>query len=67
MCLRQSDGTVGDLRDHIMEFLKKIICTVITSFGFINKRSTMLQLLKVINECTKLLDEGHCIDFTLIS
>ena len=31
-------------------------------FGFISGRSTVLQLLKVLDRWTKILDEGGCID-----
>ena len=31
-------------------------------FGFISGRSTTLQLLKVMNECTEILDNGGSID-----
>jgi hypothetical protein len=33
-----------------------------TQFGFISRRSTVLQLLKVLDRWTEILDEGGCID-----
>jgi hypothetical protein len=33
-----------------------------TQFGFIYGRSTVLQLLKVLDRWTEILDEGGCID-----
>jgi hypothetical protein len=36
-------------------------------FGFISGRSTVLQLLKVLDRWTEILDEGGCIDKMLLS
>ena len=49
-------------RDHIMKFLKKTGTLSKKQFGFIAGRSTVLQLLKVMDEWTKIIDEGGEID-----
>jgi hypothetical protein len=33
-----------------------------TQFGFISGRSTVLQLLQVLDKWTKILDKGDCVD-----
>jgi hypothetical protein len=35
-------------------------------YGFKNKISTVLKLLKVLDHWTKLLDEGNCLDVLVI-
>ena len=50
------------VREQIMEFLKKGKLLSNKQFGFLGGRSTTLQLLKVLDEWTSILDQGGTID-----
>ena len=50
------------IRDKVMEFVKKTRTLSKKQFGFIGGRSTILQLLKVLDEWTRILDEGGEVD-----
>ena len=50
------------IRDALLEFLKKNGLISNKQFGFLQKRSTVLQLLKVIDHWTEILDRGGRID-----
>jgi len=48
------------IRDKIMRHMGKKYSH--SQYGFRNKRSTVLQLLKVLDQWTELLDDGNCLD-----
>ena len=50
------------IRDIVMQFLKRTNTLSKKQFGFIGGRSTVLQLLKVMDEWTRILDDGGEID-----
>ena len=50
----------------IMEHMDKNELFTYLQYGFRNKRSTVLQLLKVLNQWTEMLDEGNCLDVPYI-
>ena len=50
------------VRDVITEFMKSAKLLSKKQFGFIGKRSTVLQLLKVMDDWTRILDEGEELD-----
>ena len=50
------------VREQIMDFLKKCKLLSNKQFGFLGGRSTTLQLLKVLDEWTSILDRGGTID-----
>ena len=50
------------VRDHMIEHMQNNNLFSKHQYGFINKRSTTLQLLKVMDEWTKALDQGLAID-----
>ena len=50
------------VREHLLEHLTKNSLISNKQFGFLPGRSTTLQLLKVIDEWTQILDEGGQID-----
>ena len=50
------------IRDHIINHMKINDLLSKRQFGFLQGRSTVLQLLKVLDEWTELLDDGKCID-----
>ena len=50
------------LRDEVIDHMKKISLISDKQFGFIGGRSTMLQLLKVLDIWTQILDQGGEID-----
>ena len=50
------------IRDIVMDFAKRTHTLSKKQFGFIGGRSTVLQLLKVMDEWTRILDEGGEID-----
>ena len=50
------------VRDHIVNFMKENLLFSARQFGFITGRSTVLQLLYVLENWTKILDEGGRID-----
>ena len=50
------------VRDHVIDLMKRNKLFSENQFGFITGRSTMLQLLKVLDIWTEILDEGGSID-----
>ena len=50
------------LRDHIIKHMKKHKLFSSKQFGFISGRSTTLQLLRVLDEWTSILDRGSAVD-----
>ena len=50
------------IRNQIMEHMDKNKLFTDLQYGFRNKRSTVLQLLKVLDQWTEMLDEGNCLD-----
>lgn len=52
------------IREHIMNHMKRNKLFSTQQFGFISGRSTVLQLLQVIDKWTEILDRGGCIDIT---
>jgi hypothetical protein len=50
------------IRDKIMRHMEENKLFTDCQYGFRNKRSTVLQLLKVLDQWTELLDEGNCLD-----
>ena len=50
------------IRDAMLKYLKKNGLISKKQFGFLQGRSTVLQLLKVIDKWTEILDRGGCID-----
>ena len=50
------------IRDHIIEHMKKELLFSKRQYGFINGRSTTIQLLKLLEEWTTALEEGYDID-----
>ena len=50
------------IRDAVLEFLKKNKLLSKKQFGFLQGRSTVLQLLKVIDKWTEIMDRGGCVD-----
>ena len=50
------------IRDHVMSHMltNKIIST--SQYGFIHKRSAVLQLLQILDEWTMTMDQGKCIE-----
>ena len=50
------------IRDHIIEHMKKEKLFSKRQYGFINGRSTTIQLLKILEEWTTALEEGYDID-----
>ena len=54
------------IRDKIMEYMESNNLFRNKQFGFLNGRSTVLQLLTVLDKWTKIIDEGgtiDCVDF----
>lgn len=52
----------GILREHILKHLIESGILSSSQFGFIRGRSTVLQMLQVLDEWTKILDEGGEVD-----
>lgn len=50
------------VRENIVEHMKSNKLFSSKQFGFISGRSTVLQLIRVIDTWTEILDEGGCID-----
>ena len=50
------------IRDQIMDHMKRNALFSDKQYRFIGGRSTALQLIKVMDEWTKILDEGGSID-----
>ena len=50
------------VREEIIEHMKKNILFSKKQFGFISGRSTVLQLLQVLDKWTDILDRGGCVD-----
>ena len=50
------------VREHIISFMKEHGLFSNKQFGFLSGRSTTLQLLRVLDDWTKILDEGGAID-----
>mgnify|MGYP003449428123 FL=1 len=50
------------IRDHITEHFTKNNLFSKKQFGFIKGRSTVLQLLSVLDKWTEALEDGGCID-----
>ena len=50
------------IRDALVNYFQKNNLFSSRQFGFISGRSTVLQLLRVLDEWTTALDEGHCVD-----
>ena len=50
------------IRDHLVEYMMLNSLFSDQQYGFIKKRSSTLQLLKVMDEWTEALDEGNSID-----
>ena len=50
------------IRNQIMEHMDKNKLFIDLQYGFRNKRSTVLQLLKVLDQWTEMLDEDNCLD-----
>ena len=50
------------IRDHIIDHMKQNNLFSPKQFGFINGRSTVLQLMHVMDVWTEILDEGGCLD-----
>ena len=50
------------IRDAIVEYMKENLLFSDKQFGFIGGRSTSLQLLKVLDRWTEILDRGGCVD-----
>ena len=50
------------IRENIVEHMKSNKLFSDKQFGFISGRSTVLQLISVIDNWTEILDEGGCID-----
>ena len=50
------------IRDKIMRHMEENKLFTDSQYGFRNKRSTVLQLLKVLDQWTELLDDGNCLD-----
>ena len=50
------------IRDKIMEYMESNNLFSNKQFGFLNGRSTVLQLLTVLDKWTKIIDEGGTID-----
>ena len=46
------------IRDHIVDDMKKNMLLSPKQFGFISRRSTMLQLIHVLEKWTEILDNG---------
>jgi len=50
------------VRDHVMKFFISNKLFSNCQYGFIKGRSTVLQLLHILDKWTKLLDEGRQVD-----
>ena len=50
------------IRDSIMEHMSKNNLLNSQQYGFVSGRSTVLQLIKVMDRWTEILDKGGCID-----
>ena len=50
------------VRDHMMNYFVQNKLFSTKQFGFIKGRSTVLQLLKILDQWTELLDEGGHIE-----
>ena len=50
------------VREEIIEHMKRNKLFSKKQFGFISGRSTVLQLLQVLDKWTKILDKGGCVD-----
>ena len=50
------------VHDHIMNFMLSNKAFSNTQYGFITKRSVMLQLLKIVDHWTRLLDQSNQVD-----
>ncbi len=50
------------IRDHLIDHMKKNLLLSDRQFGFISGRSTTLQLLKVLDDWTKILEAGDDVD-----
>lgn len=50
------------IREEIMNHMKKYKLFSKKQFGFISGRSTVLQLIKVLDKWTTAIDEGHAVD-----
>jgi len=50
------------VRKQVMEHLNVNKLLTDSQYGFRNKRSTVLQLLKVLDHWTEILDDGNCLD-----
>ena len=50
------------IRDHIVDHMKKNMLFSPKQFGFISGRSTMLQLIQVLEKWTEILDNGGSLD-----
>jgi len=50
------------IRDNILEYLKKNEILSDKQFGFLKGRSTVLQLLKVVDRWTEIIEEGGVVD-----
>ena len=50
------------VREEIIEHMKRNKLFSKKQFGFISGRSTVLQLLHVLDKWTKILDKGGCVD-----
>ena len=50
------------LRDHFIEHMVRNLLFSDKQYGFISGRSSTLQLLKVLDEWTDAMDEGHSVD-----
>lgn len=50
------------IRDGLMEYIKEKNLLSPNQFGFVTGRSTVLQLLTVLDKWTKIIDDGNAID-----
>ena len=52
------------IRDSMLNYLKANDILQNEQFGFLRRRSTVLQLLKVVDKWTEIMDKGVVIDVT---
>ena len=50
------------IRDALVDYMKKNSFFSSKQFGFLIGRSTVLQLLRVLDKWTEILDMGGCVD-----